>query len=33
MSVLKHVLVTFLVTAASVAVIARVPAIRKVVGL
>jgi hypothetical protein len=33
MGIVKHVLVTFLVTAASVAVIARVPQIRKIVGL
>lgn len=32
MQLLKHVVVSFLVTAVSVAVIARVPAIRKVVG-
>jgi hypothetical protein len=33
MGLLKHALISFLVTAVSVTVIARVPAIRKVVGL
>ena len=33
MGIVKHVAISFLVTAASVALIARVPAIRKIVGL
>jgi hypothetical protein len=33
MGLIKHVAISFLVTAASVALIARVPAIRKIVGL
>lgn len=33
MGIVKHIAISFLVTAASVALIARVPGIRKIVGL